>query len=327
MNRIIKENRIQIIDILRGFALSIIIFMNFESIMKIPFNEAGRDLYHVMNVLFKGKGYTLFSFLFGYGTFIFMENAYKKGLSPALCFFKRIVFLFVVGFLHRYLQAGEALTYYAVFGLFLLPSYKLDSKYIFCIATLFFVVSTIAAAQIFGSLGMIFCGFGISKMNFFSIYMNKKYSKQYLLILALFVVLSILGYFWIYKYIYIYHINYLSKAMFIGGILQSIAYTLLVILLYLHSSIFKRLLYEFAYLGRMSLTNYLMQTIMLFVLAYFYPGTTYLQGIHASIAVLFLQYVYSKFYLIKIDSVGPFEKIWRKFKYYDFKKLIGKTSF
>ncbi|MDZ4132866.1 MAG: DUF418 domain-containing protein, partial [Dethiobacteria bacterium] len=82
--------RISEIDIIRGLALFGILMVNM-SFFKIPifFDRypssfaAGGDQIGawVIQLLFTGKFYAIFSFLFGLGFYIFMERTLQKGLA------------------------------------------------------------------------------------------------------------------------------------------------------------------------------------------------------------------------------------------------------
>ena len=82
--------RIGIIDALRGFALAGIVFTHMlENFIAAP---TPPEVYEAMNpnlidkiasgftnVLFRGKFFALFSFLFGLSFFIQMDNGHKRG--------------------------------------------------------------------------------------------------------------------------------------------------------------------------------------------------------------------------------------------------------
>jgi len=314
MTTVFQKDRIQILDFLRGFSLILIIFMNFFGLLQIPFIESDRDIRHIIDLIFKGKGYSIFSFLFGYGVYIFMNNLEGKGYSPYVFQLKRLLFLFLAGLLHSYLQPSEALKVYAVFGLLLLPVYKVHCRYIFAISFICLIGTTYMAAQYFGTLCMFFLGFGLSKLEIFSRFTDRKYTKEYLSLFIISSILSVIAYYWTYKYITINN-GFISKAQFISGLIQSVAYITGIILLYLNSDIFKKIFSHLNYFGRMAFTNYIVQSILLYILNLIHPNTSVVHGIYACIIILIVQLIYSKYYLLHIDNIGPLEKLWRYFTY------------
>jgi uncharacterized protein len=71
--------------------------------------------------LIQGKFYTIFSFLFGLGFFIFYERAQSKTTRPMLLFYRRLFVLLLIGLAHAFfIWFGDVLVTYALLG-FLLP--------------------------------------------------------------------------------------------------------------------------------------------------------------------------------------------------------------
>lgn len=124
------SERIILLDILRGFAIFGILMVNMKifihpvNIMMLrpsldqPLFLLIPDL--LIKFLFEGKFYTLFSLLFGYGFWIFMNKKVETG-SIIPVFRRRLAVLLLVGVLHIVLLwAGDILFFYAIFGFFLL---------------------------------------------------------------------------------------------------------------------------------------------------------------------------------------------------------------
>ncbi len=142
--------RIGIIDALRGFALAGIVFTHMlENFIAAP---TPPELYEAMNpnlidkiasgftdFLFRGKFFALFSFLFGLSFFIQMDNGHKRGGYFGWRFLWRLVILFAIGFVHSMFYRGDILTVYAVLGVFLIPFYKMNTKWIVAFAALIFL--------------------------------------------------------------------------------------------------------------------------------------------------------------------------------------------
>ena len=116
--------RIEQIDALRGFALfGIIMTHMFEGYLAsmTPPQYLGFNILYpidhfsqvVIQNLFVGKFYAIFSMLFGLSFYLILDQ--KKG-SSSLKFIWRLVLLFLIGFIHHIHYRGDFLTVYAVFG-------------------------------------------------------------------------------------------------------------------------------------------------------------------------------------------------------------------
>jgi uncharacterized protein len=126
-----QANRIILLDALRGFAIFGILMVNFP-IMFQPVTSVllgsqsdGSLLYNLsewfIKFFFEGKFYVIFSMLFGYGFWLFMNKKDDQGKSITPIFKRRLIFLFLFGALHVVLLwAGDILVYYALFGFILL---------------------------------------------------------------------------------------------------------------------------------------------------------------------------------------------------------------
>ncbi|RJL31198.1 DUF418 domain-containing protein [Bailinhaonella thermotolerans] len=83
----------------------------------------------VVDVLFTGKFYVLFSFLFGYSFALQMEAAARDGASVVARTLRRCAALFAVGLAHALLiWDGDILTAYAVVGLILLVARRMRPR-------------------------------------------------------------------------------------------------------------------------------------------------------------------------------------------------------
>lgn len=127
--------RIVALDVIRGFAVMGIFFVNVPEMIGsggsfIPvhsgFDAVIRLLY---DMLFQTKFYTIFSFLFGLGFYLFMQSAERKGLRPKRLFARRLLLLLLFGIAHAVLLwFGDVLYTYAIIGLLLMPFYKRAPK-------------------------------------------------------------------------------------------------------------------------------------------------------------------------------------------------------
>jgi uncharacterized protein len=87
--------------------------------------------------LFGGKSYGIFSLLFGLSFYIILDNYTKRGVDFRLRFIWRISLLFVIGYIHSLLYAGEILQVLALCGLLLVFTHHLSTMWIAVIAGIF----------------------------------------------------------------------------------------------------------------------------------------------------------------------------------------------
>jgi len=112
----LPNERIQALDVLRGFALCGIVLINIYQTLGM------RDLPAGLEHFVMARFYVIFSLLFGIGFAIFLERAAARSDRPRVLLVRRFVFLALLGGLHHLLQPGEVLLPYAICGLlFLLP--------------------------------------------------------------------------------------------------------------------------------------------------------------------------------------------------------------
>ncbi len=129
-----KTERIDSIDMLRGFALFGVLLVNTQmfndtlhTFSSNPFSYEGTDqlVALLIQIFATGKFYTLFSFLFGLGFYLFTHRLAEKGLNPLPLFSRRLFFLLVFGLLHMvFFWYGDILTGYAIGGFVLLLFYR-----------------------------------------------------------------------------------------------------------------------------------------------------------------------------------------------------------
>ncbi|MGB3714522.1 MAG: M28 family peptidase [Candidatus Promineifilaceae bacterium] len=120
------RERIEVVDILRGFAIFGILLVNmygFAGMALNPQNYSGLDRVVVILILLfaQAKFYSLFSFLFGWGMWIQMSRAIAKGVNFVPLYIRRMLVLLAIGILHGiFIWTGDILTVYAILGLLLL---------------------------------------------------------------------------------------------------------------------------------------------------------------------------------------------------------------
>jgi uncharacterized protein len=133
------NQRIEILDLLRGFALLGILMVNMP-LMNAPFatgmgkfsiwtDPLNEQFSWILHFFFTGKFYTLFSMLFGIGFYFFLRKSDETGNSVVPVFRRRLGWLLAIGVLHVVLLwYGDILVFYALFGFLLILFRKKSTK-------------------------------------------------------------------------------------------------------------------------------------------------------------------------------------------------------
>jgi uncharacterized protein len=152
-----QNERIKVIDSLRGIALLGILLMNSMAQSQAHFfydkmdprqSMTGANFYAWVSevLLFEGTMRGLFSILFGAGTILLLTRLIKKktGLEPADIFYRRMLWLLIFGLINAFvfLWPGDILYPYALCGLILFPFRNLSPKNLLWIAFAFLVIGT-----------------------------------------------------------------------------------------------------------------------------------------------------------------------------------------
>lgn len=143
MTNSIKNQRIELVDALRGFAiLAIILLHNIEHFefyyfpQQLPewMKALDKNIWATAFFLFGGKAYAIFALIFGFSFYIQNDNQAKKGNDFRLRFFWRMMLLLIFGFVNTAFYQGDILTMYAILGLTLIPVCNLSNKTVLIIA-------------------------------------------------------------------------------------------------------------------------------------------------------------------------------------------------
>jgi uncharacterized protein len=125
-------DRIETLDVLRGFGLLGILAMNIRA-MALPMSSymypyglfeyegANRAAYLFTSVVFDLKMMGLFSMLFGVGVLLYSAKTTEQGRPPRGLWFRRMFWLLAIGLVHAYLiWGGDILVPYALCGILVL---------------------------------------------------------------------------------------------------------------------------------------------------------------------------------------------------------------
>lgn len=161
MTSIIQSKRIHSVDALRGFALAGVALVHMleqyiagppiEGFMEGVNSLPDQIIQGLMPIFFTGKFFALFSILFGLSFAIQMQSAEKKNIKFGKRFLWRAALLFIIGYVHQLFYRGDILTIYAVLAPFLIPFYRIPTKWLLITAGFIFLgVPRIIAYFIFG---------------------------------------------------------------------------------------------------------------------------------------------------------------------------------
>jgi len=123
-----KKNRIEILDVIRGFAIFGIIIANIQSwsgYKFIPFEQLQNLNYYDLNAMLKylfmffidTKFYTLFSILFGVGFYLQFHKFRAEQTEFLKTYRRRLLWLMLFGAIHGFFWSGDILFIYGGVGL------------------------------------------------------------------------------------------------------------------------------------------------------------------------------------------------------------------
>ncbi|OPA73923.1 hypothetical protein BVG16_26135 [Paenibacillus selenitireducens] len=324
----ITNQRIDTLDYLRGFALMGIVLVNILALLQVPEAEAGtanRTMEMFLQLFVEARFFAIFSFLFGVGFYIFISRAKVKGVNSLFLFIRRLVALLVVGYFHKQFQPGEALFLYAIVGFILIPFYRLKSRTNVILACILMVPLCVIAGKAGMILPMFLLGLAMGQYGVFEqidVWMSKIKRVQWTAC-----VLGIVGLAGQYLLMgdtmmlaiddttpesVVRQLTYYSLLeVYVGAILSVCYVTTLMRLLQI--KFVQRILCPLKYYGRMALTNYIGQTVIILGLGHvlnLFGRVTPIQTTLLCIGIYAVQMLFSWMWL-RYFRMGPLEWIWR----------------
>lgn len=344
-----KNQRIEVIDALRGFALFGIFFTHIYLLhMQHQYSPKILSLINIVyvNALF-GKFFTIFSFLFGLSFSIQLQNSISRGESFSIKFLWRLTILFVMGAIHSLIYKGDILQLYALLGVLLLVFRNYSNKAILSLSLIFFLLSMAVPAlrlktNIEDNLNPVvdlISGELLRKVNWYL------FSEGQLFVVATF---FLLGYY-VGKKDYLKNYNALLfkrvalytgiiaiictlilAAIFFGGLRKnpaltylevtisvlmrlqqvslSILYTTIFVLLY--NSKLSNKLNVITPLGKMGLSMYILQSVLVLIFHQFFINVNLIFMIIGTLVLYAGQIILAKIWMSKF-KFGPIEWLWR----------------
>ena len=378
------NSRIDVADILRGFAIGGIVLIHFiEQLNFYKFPEASSEFMASLNqsvfdsifFMLASKMYAIFSMLFGLSFFIQHDNQAQQGKDFRLRFMWRMVLLFLWGIFDLLFYNGDILTVYAVCGLFVLPFIRANNKVLIA-AIIFFALQPIELFYIIkGTIDPATQSLNLGSSELFHSIMPAQENGNIVDVavagirygfpvnftwaiehgrMTQTIFLFLLGIYLGRKRLFYDEGNNIEiwKKILIGSLCSFIVlYTLYdavdnvavssncvhdsldvmlnmwknlsmmlcyvsgIVLLYYRTSA-RNFLSKIAPYGKMSLTNYLSQSIIGGFVFYnwglgMYRHSGHLSSLFLGVLCIALQYMFCRWWL-KSHSHGPFETIWRK---------------
>ncbi len=136
--------RIEILDILRGFAMFGVLYANMHNFgaWHVLTNREWHDAAVTFQQFFiANKFFSLFSFLFGIGFALQLRRARSRGAPFFRVYWRRLLWLFLIGSLHVLIYPGDIVRLYAVLGFLLFLFHGRSSRILVLAAFVFFLIN------------------------------------------------------------------------------------------------------------------------------------------------------------------------------------------
>ena len=338
MSAIRENERVVMLDYLRGFALLGIILVNIETLLAANPPAAGTAdaaYWKFLYLFIEGRFYTIFTFLFGIGFYLFINRANTKGKKGQALFVRRMMVLFLFGVVHMQFHPGEALTLYAVAGLILLPFYKVNRSVNLLFGIVMLVVLGLFAAKIIMIIPLMLLGIAAGQYQVF------ERITHHLKATAVFTVIMLVAALAGLTFQYQYAPNFIGSAadeatsvplhtfsrigITIGPVVS--AFYVGCIIMLIQIPFFRRLFAPLKSYGRMAFTNYLGQTVLILAagkVLQLQSHISYFQTLYICLAIYVIQLIYSTIWL-RFFQFGPLEWVWRALTYLELPPMRKKT--
>lgn len=308
------RQRIQALDVLRGFALCGILLVNVQ-----PIANRGRVIVDAsdgsqspwMGLFADQRFFPIFSLLFGIGFALQLASATGRARRPRVILLRRLLVLLAIGAVHFLLWQGDILTTYAAVGLLvLLPSSWLPRWATAVLAGVLIAVAVALGGERLVLVAGLFL-LGSTLVRYRVVDRIGACARGPIVVGAVLTVAAV-------PVLWAQATAELSDAAFsrifaVAGLLLAGVYTCVVFTL-THTPLRSVMAAVFAPLGRMALTNYLTATVIVLVIAHVVGirPQDWDTALVLSIAglVLAVQWSWSTLWL-RWFRYGPLEWLWR----------------
>lgn len=309
--------RISALDILRGIALSGILLVNIGPIVHFsataPQPTTMDDPSGWLQLFVQQRFFPIFSLLFGISFSLIYRSAVKRTAKPRVALLRRFLVLLPLGLLHQLIQPGEALAFYAVFGLIvLLPSTWLPRTVVAALAAVA-VTAGVALGGILLIPGMFLLGSTLTRFGAIDRIAPHAESRVPVAHLAalftVFVVISLPAIWWQQRDVA--GAGFTMSSSVAGFAMAGTYVTGLVLILRTPVQVVFATM--FAPLGRLALTNYIGATLLILAVdrfADFSRGRNWGLLFATCLGILLGQRAFSTLWLRKFTQ-GPLEWLWR----------------
>lgn len=309
----VPVRRWRVLDALRGFAISGILFVNAADITFATFKAGGSHGSTVRTILdytVQGRFVPLFVFLFGMSMWFTRRSADRKGVNPWVPLLLRMVSIFAIGML-LWVTAypGNILAEYGVVGLVMIPFVVLCPPWLNLVLGL---VLTVVSFGMFGgglaSLpGLILLGQAAARWEWFK-RLETPNRAMVLFTLAM-IVCAVPAVWW--QTMNPGDPRFSNAGGVAGGVMAAAYLGLFAVACW--SPARGAILAVFEPMGKMALTNYVMSAVVVALVALVvdFPNQTSLVPLMGLVVVIIAaQSVLSRLWLAHF-TYGPFEWLWR----------------
>ena len=305
--------RIPALDVLRGFALCGILLVNIEPVTHFqahaPTPPSLGDPSGWLQLLVQQRFFPIFSLLFGIGSSLLLESAWRRGARARLVLARRLLVLLPVGVLHQLLHPGEALAPYAVFGLaVLLPSSWLPRWAVAAAGAVLLPVTVLVGGGGFLLIPPLFL-LGSALVRYGVVDRLDTSTRVPAVLLAAFAAATVPALVWQLRDVA--GSGFTTSSAVAGLAMAGVCVCALLLLL--RTPLRRAMGAVFAPLGRMALTNYLSATLLVVAAGRLldWPNSdSWTQVLLVAAGVLVVQWVWSTLWLRRFRQ-GPLEHLWR----------------
>ncbi|WP_338780121.1 DUF418 domain-containing protein [Metabacillus sp. FJAT-52054] len=332
MEPTISKERMDVIDLIRGFALIGLPFVNVLALWRTNVNLSGtqQDIWvqRFLYLFVEGRFYAIFSFLFGLGLWIFLSRAKEKSDHPSVLFIRRMLLLLAAGVLHHLIYDGETLLIYAIMGLPVFFLNKAPKQMNLLLGIAGIIVASYLENKLLAIFPFFILGLAFGQYRVFENYISNRKMWKMAAILSFIATCILAVFLWqeapangsanrmtgielseaqTDSNVAFYAFTELSLAF---APFFSVFYVSFLVLLEPHV---RKMLSPLNAFGRMAFTNYIGQSVILLIMAMFIPANTavsYTTSAITCLLVVIVQIIASSYWLTYF-KYGPLEWLWR----------------